>query len=86
MMLLNSFVIGLSIWQSRSLSASGSFWLLSFMAVATIATLFAPVMYCYLATEWSSLTIILAGFVQAFATLQLAVLVNCPIVKTVKTS
>lgn len=72
MAVLSIFMMALPIWNGNNLQRASKTSLWLFMIVGIIAALIAPVMYLYVPTEWSAFLSILAGTVQTFATLQLA--------------
>ena len=72
MALLSLFTMALPIGKGTNLPKASSTMLWIFMAAGAISAIAAPVSYLYLPTEWSSLLNIVAGAIQAFATLQIA--------------
>ena len=72
MALLNLLTVALPMWKGTCLPKASSTILWIFMAVGAISAISAPVFYLYLPTQWSSFLNIIAGAIQAFATLQIA--------------
>ena len=72
MALLGLFTMALPIWKGRNLPkvAKTSLWL--FMSFGALSAIVAPIIYLFAPTEWSAFLNIVAGAVQAFATLQIA--------------
>ena len=72
MALLSLFTMALPMGKGTNLPKASSTMLWIFMGAGAISAIAAPVSYLYLPTEWSSLVNIVAGAIQAFATLQIA--------------
>lgn len=52
------------------------FWMWGPMAAAVVCAVLAPVFYLRIPTEWSALMSVFAGAIQAFVTLQIALLAD----------
>ena len=72
MALLNLFTVALPMRKGTNLPKASSTILWIFMAAGAVSAIAAPVFYLYLPTQWSSFLNIIAGAIQAFATLQIA--------------
>jgi hypothetical protein len=72
----NLLILGLSLWGNRNSFSKGAYdtWAWIFTALGVIFALLAPVVYIRLPTEWSAFMIVTAGAVQAFLTLQMALM------------
>ena len=78
MALLSLSTMALPMWKGTNLPKASSTVLWIFMAAGAISAIAALVFYLYLLTEWSSFLNIVAGAIQAFATLQIALAAEKP--------
>jgi hypothetical protein len=76
MSILNFAILAIPIWRSEALPARMSFWIWGLLISASLCVGVAPVVYLFGPTEWSSLMSIVAGIVQAFVTLQIALVAD----------
>ncbi len=77
MAVISFATLGIPIWRRRALPNRQIYfgtWLS--IAVAVICAVVAPFMYIKLPTEWSQFMVIAAGIIQAFMTLELALLAD----------
>ncbi|KAL2058591.1 hypothetical protein ABVK25_001319 [Lepraria finkii] len=76
MTILNFAILAIPIWRSKALPEKMSFWIWVLLIGASLCVGVAPVIYLFGPTEWSSFMSIVAGIVQAFLTLQIALVAD----------
>ena len=76
MTILSFAILAIPIWRSKALPEKMSFWIWVLLIGASLCVGVAPVIYLFGPTEWSSFMSIVAGIVQAFLTLQIALVAD----------
>ena len=76
MTILNFAILAIPIWRSEALPARMSFWIWGLLISASLCVGVAPVVYLLGPTEWSSFMSITARIIQAFITLQIALVAD----------
>lgn len=76
MALASLATLGIPVWRRRALP--GQIWYGTWLslAVAVVCAIVAPFMYLNLPTEWSQFMVIAAGIIQAFLTLEVALVAD----------
>ncbi|KAL6722242.1 hypothetical protein ACLMJK_001349 [Lecanora helva] len=76
--------LGIPIWRRRSLPGQSWLWTWAKLAIAALCACMAPVCYIFLPTEWSQYVIMASGIIQAFVTLEIALVAEGTGAKVVK--
>jgi hypothetical protein len=76
MQLLGLLTTGIPMWRGKELSGHSWYWTWGFMGLAIGCVIAAPISYCKVPIEWSSLLSVMAGIVQAFVVLQITIMAD----------
>lgn len=84
MTLLSLATLGIPIWKRQALPSQSWIWTWGIIAIAVACAIVAPVMYIFVPTEWSAYMAIVAGIIQVFVTLQIALVADSAGAKVIK--
>lgn len=84
MTLISLMTAGIPIRRRQNLPGPSWVWTWISLVAAALCVIFAPLVYCYAATEWSSFMGIVSGMVQAAITVQIAIIANSACAKAMK--
>lgn len=76
MTILGFATLAIPIWRTEAFSVKARFWLWALLIAASLCVLFSPLVYVFGPTEWSQFMSIVAGIVQVFLTLQVALIAD----------
>ncbi len=84
MTLLNFATLSIPVWRRQALPGHSWTWTWGFIAIAAVCAIVAPALYIFVPTEWSAYMAIVAGIIQAFVTLQIALVADSAGAKAIK--
>lgn len=84
MALLNLATLGIPVWRRQALPGQSWCWTGGFIAIAVVCAVFAPVLYIFVLTEWGTYMASVAGIIQIFVTLLIALVADSTRAKVTK--